>query len=79
MEIILEYTYTGSIKEESLTENNTVEAFYAAVYLQLPELQNVIMKTVRKTNFTPELLSKVSEKKPLTVLDNIFLNFWLKR
>src|SRR6266542_1807923 len=32
MEIILEYTYTGLIKEESLTEENTVEAFYAADY-----------------------------------------------
>src|SRR2546430_10519554 len=78
MEIILEYTYTGSIKEESLTKDNTVEAFYAADYFQLPDLQDFIMKTVRKTNFTPELLSKVSEKKPLTVLDNIFLDLLIK-
>src|SRR5215218_2073603 len=27
MEIILEYTYTGSIKEESLTKDTIVEAF----------------------------------------------------
>src|SRR6266498_4119217 len=73
MEIILEYAYTGSIKEESLTKDNTVEAFYAADYFQLPDLQDFIMKTVRKTNFTPELLSKVSEKMPLTE-DNNFLN-----
>src|SRR5438309_1047274 len=27
MKIILEYTYTGSIKEESLTKDNIIEAF----------------------------------------------------
>ncbi|CAB5356878.1 unnamed protein product [Rhizophagus irregularis] len=77
MEIILEYTYTGSIKEESLTKDNTVEAFYAADYFQLPDLQDFIMKTVKNTNFaknySPELLSKISEKMPLTE-DNNFLN-----
>src|SRR3954470_18504370 len=46
MELILEYIYTGSIKEESLTKDNTIEAFYAADYFQLPELQNFIMKTI---------------------------------
>src|ERR1043165_9203573 len=30
MEIILDYIYIGSIKEESLTKDNTIEAFYAA-------------------------------------------------
>ncbi|CAB5356880.1 unnamed protein product [Rhizophagus irregularis] len=77
MEIILEYTYTGSIKEESLTKDNTVEAFYAADYFQLPDLQDFIMKTLKNTNFvknySPELLSKISEKMPLTE-DNILLN-----
>src|SRR5204862_505798 len=73
----LEYTYTGSIKEESLTKDNTVEAFYAADYFQLPDLQDFIMKTVKNTNliqnYSPELLSKVSEQMPLTE-DNILLN-----
>src|ERR1043165_8613921 len=32
MEIILEYTYTGSVGEDSLTKDNIVEAFYAADY-----------------------------------------------
>ncbi|CAG8465735.1 17550_t:CDS:2 [Rhizophagus irregularis] len=77
MEIILEYTYTGSIKEESLTIDNTIEAFYAADYFQLPDLQDFIMKTLKNTNFaknySPELLSKVSGKIPLTE-DNILLN-----
>src|SRR5436189_3654368 len=36
MKIILEYTYIGSIKEESLTKDNIVEAFYTADYFQLP-------------------------------------------
>src|SRR5947209_8126174 len=36
MEIILEYVYTGLIKEEFLTKDNIVEAFYAADYFQLP-------------------------------------------
>src|SRR5436190_1578830 len=80
MEIILEYTYTGSIKEESLTKDNTVEAFYAAEYFQLPDLQDFIMKTFKNIlkkdcteNYSPELLSKVSEQMPLTE-DNILLN-----
>src|SRR6266498_4566785 len=30
MKIILKYAYTGSIKEEYLTKDNTVETFYAA-------------------------------------------------
>ena len=49
MEIILEYTYTGSIKEESLTKDNIVEAYYAADYFQLPNLQDFIMKTIKNT------------------------------
>ncbi|UZN99703.1 uncharacterized protein OCT59_000970 [Rhizophagus irregularis] len=80
MEIILEYVYTGSVREESLTKDNTVEAFYAADYFQLPELQDFIMKVLKCTletnyleNYSPELLTKVSEKMPLTE-DNILLN-----
>src|SRR5690242_901939 len=30
MEIILKYTYTGSIRKESLTKDNIIEAFHAA-------------------------------------------------
>jgi hypothetical protein len=77
MEIVLEYTYTGSVNEESLTRDNTVEAFYAADYFQLSDLQNFIMKTVKNTNlvknYSPELLSKFLEKMPLTE-DNVLLN-----
>ncbi|RGB37165.1 hypothetical protein C1646_666378 [Rhizophagus diaphanus] len=76
MEIILEYIYTGSVKEESLTKDNTIEAFYAADYFQLSDLQDFITKTIKSTNFaknySPELLSKVSETVSLTE-DNITL------
>ncbi|GBB90587.1 hypothetical protein RclHR1_01760011 [Rhizophagus clarus] len=77
MEIVLEYIYTGSIKEESLTKDNTVEAFYAADYFQLSDLQDCITKIVKNSNlinnYSPELLSKVSETMPLTE-DNVLLN-----
>ena len=49
MEIILEYAYTGSVKEESLTKDNIIEAFYAADYFQLPDLQNLIIKNINTT------------------------------
>ena len=35
MEIVLEYTYTGSVESESLTKDNIVEVFYAADYSEL--------------------------------------------
>ncbi|RGB30447.1 hypothetical protein C1646_671684 [Rhizophagus diaphanus] len=77
MEIILEYIYTGSVKEESLTKDNAIEAFYAADYFQLSDLQDFITKMVKNTNivknYLPELLSKITEKTPL-MEDNIFLN-----
>src|SRR2546423_15275323 len=72
MRIILEYIYTGLIKEESLTKDNMVEVFYVADYFQLPDLQNLIIKTVNKDNleenyaenYSPELLSKVADTMP---------------
>src|SRR5438034_3798066 len=80
MKIILEYTYTGSIKEESLTEDNTVEAFYAADYFQLLDLQDFIMKTLENNlkksctkNYSTKLLSKVAEIMPLSE-ENSLLN-----
>src|SRR5688572_15913074 len=51
MVVILEYVYTGSTKLESLTMDNIVEAFHAADYFQLPDLQDFIMKTVKNTNY----------------------------
>ena len=38
MEIILEYTYMGSIKKESKDTDNIIEAFYAANYFQLSKI-----------------------------------------
>ncbi|CAG8650535.1 uncharacterized protein OCT59_000957 [Rhizophagus irregularis] len=76
MEIILEYIYTGSVKVESL-KKDIIEAFYAADYFQLSDLQDFITKSVKNNNlvknYSPELLSKISEKIPLTE-DNILLN-----
>src|SRR6266496_4009781 len=80
MEIVLEYTYTGLIKEGSLTKDNIIEAFYAADYFQLSELQDFIMKTFKNIlkkncteSYSPELLSKFAGKISLTE-KNIFLN-----
>ncbi|RIA81796.1 hypothetical protein C1645_836376 [Glomus cerebriforme] len=61
MDIILEFTYTGSIKEESLNKD-IIESFRAANYFQLLELREFIIKTIKTTNYTnnysPELLFK---------------------
>src|SRR3989442_1996082 len=65
MEIVLEYVYTGSIKEISLTMDNIVESFHAADYFQLPDLQKFIKETIRD-NYAPELLSKVVDTKSLS-------------
>src|SRR5215469_14811285 len=84
MEIVLEYAYTGSIKEDSLTKDNIIEAFYAADYFQLSDLQDLIVKPFKNTlkknymeNSSPELLSKFAEKMPLTE-DNILLNLLIE-
>ncbi|GES97495.1 hypothetical protein GLOIN_2v1656935 [Rhizophagus clarus] len=78
METILEYIYTGKIKEDSLNKDNTIEVFFAADYFNLPELQKCIVQVVKDTlernytdNFSPELLSRLREK---TEDDNILLN-----
>src|SRR5277367_1092048 len=42
MEIILEFAYTGSVKEECLAKYNMIEAFHAADYFQLSDLQDLI-------------------------------------
>ena len=62
MKVILEYVYTGSIKEESLTLDNIVEAFYAADYFQLSGLQDCIVKIIKNNyleNYSPELYLKL--------------------
>lgn len=60
MEIVLEYVYTGSIKEESL---NRDEVFYAADYFRLPDFQKctVFKEKDYTENYTSELLPKVVE------------------
>jgi hypothetical protein len=77
MMIILEYIYTGTIKKESLNKNNIIEAFYAADYFQLSNLQEIIMEIIKNAdymeNYSPELLSKIVDIIPLSE-DNIILN-----
>src|ERR1043166_6424826 len=76
MEIILEYTYTGSIKEELLTKDNIVEPFHVADYFQLLDLLSFIMKTIKNTNYlnySPELLSRAVDTMWLSN-DNVLLN-----
>ncbi|CAB5188869.1 unnamed protein product [Rhizophagus irregularis] len=80
IEVILEYIYTGFIKEESLTKDNMIEIFYAADYFQLSDLKDFVVKTFKNTlkknsakNYSPELLSKFAEKMPLTE-NNAFLD-----
>src|SRR4051794_28600280 len=58
MEIILEYIYIGSIKEELLTKENIIKTFYAADYFQLSTLQDFILKAVKYTDYAAELLSE---------------------
>ncbi|CAG8465550.1 uncharacterized protein OCT59_000904 [Rhizophagus irregularis] len=84
MEIILEYIYVGSIKENSLTKDNIVETYYAADYFQITSLQELIMNNFRNSlennytrNYLPELLSKVAEIMPLSE-DNILLDLFVK-
>jgi len=80
MVIVLEYIYTGTIKEESLTKDNLIETFNAADYFQLPDLQDFIMKNLKNTlkknckdNYSPELLTKAVDTMPLTD-DNVLFN-----
>src|SRR5437762_10666061 len=80
MEIILEYIYTDSFKEEFLFKDNIIGAFYAAEYFQLPGLQKLIIKTFKNDleknpaeHHLPELLSKVADTMLLSE-DNILLN-----
>ncbi|CAB5189685.1 unnamed protein product [Rhizophagus irregularis] len=83
MEIVLEYIYTGSVKEESLTKDNIIETFYVADYFQLLNLQDFIIKAFKNIlkknyteNYSPELLSKFVERMPLMEnrIYSVFLN-----
>ncbi|GBC05757.1 hypothetical protein RclHR1_06400007 [Rhizophagus clarus] len=73
MGIILEFIYTGSVEEESLTKDNVIESFNAADYFQLPDLQDHIIKTLKnifekncEENYSPELLSKAIDTMSLS-------------
>ncbi|RIA94410.1 BTB/POZ protein [Glomus cerebriforme] len=78
MKIILEFIYTGSIREELVTKDNIIETFYAADYFQLQILKDFIIKIIKNTlkencieNYVPELLSKRVKLMPLSENDNL--------
>ncbi|GBB90589.1 hypothetical protein RclHR1_01760013 [Rhizophagus clarus] len=84
MEIILEYIYVGSIKDDSLTKDNIVETYHAADYFQLQGLQEFIIIALKNRmeksyvkNYSPELLSKFAEIMPLSE-DNILFDLLVK-
>ncbi|CAB4403440.1 unnamed protein product [Rhizophagus irregularis] len=84
MEIILEYLYTGSFKEDTLTKDNIIETFNAADYFHLLDLQksvkNIFINNLEENyanSCLPELLSKVVKTMSLTE-DNIFLDLLIK-
>ncbi|RGB34221.1 BTB/POZ protein [Rhizophagus diaphanus] len=81
MKIVLEYVYTGSVREESLNDDIIIiEAYSAADYFQLPDLQefitgifkNSLLKSCRVHNL-PVLLSNVVEKKKPSLIENHIL------
>ncbi|CAI2172824.1 6214_t:CDS:1 [Funneliformis geosporum] len=85
MEIVLEYIYSGEIKEEVLTKDNIVETYYVADYFQLFDLLDIIIRTVKKTlemdyknNYSPELLSKMVDKMPLRK-ENLLLSLLVEK
>ncbi|CAI2162575.1 2178_t:CDS:1, partial [Funneliformis geosporum] len=80
LEVVLEFIYTGMIKDESLSKNNLFETFNAADFFQLPDLQDLIINAIKKNkeNYLPEMLTKVVDTMPLTE-DNIFLNLLVEK
>ncbi|CAB5205972.1 uncharacterized protein OCT59_021363 [Rhizophagus irregularis] len=77
IKLIIEYLYTGSIDEESFNKDNIIEAYLAADYFQLTELQKLLLESIKiiseKKNLSPELLSKTVVKLP-TLVDNELLS-----
>ncbi|POG79847.1 hypothetical protein GLOIN_2v1765192 [Rhizophagus irregularis DAOM 181602=DAOM 197198] len=62
MEIAIEYIYNGSIKEESLTKDNIIEASYATDYFHLSELLSKFAEKIplTKNNILLNLLVKAA-------------------
>ncbi|CAI2173201.1 19410_t:CDS:1 [Funneliformis geosporum] len=79
MAIVIEFLYTGCNVNNPLTNENIVGAYHAADYLQLPDLQEVIIETLKETLnqrfyecIAPELLSRAIDKMTESA-ENLFL------
>ncbi|KAG9286251.1 hypothetical protein G9A89_014237 [Geosiphon pyriformis] len=81
MEVVLEFIYTGSMREESI-ENplDAIDVFYAAEYFLLPDLQDCVLKYIKEWlkendhNLAIELLEKTTQKIISTSSENKLLN-----
>ncbi|GBC03175.1 hypothetical protein RclHR1_00500023 [Rhizophagus clarus] len=69
MRIVIEFLYTGRNVSDLLTSDNIVGTYHAADYLQLPDLQDFVVETLRESldqryyeSIVPELLSESIEK-----------------
>ncbi|CAG8663021.1 14099_t:CDS:1 [Ambispora leptoticha] len=73
MKVVLDFIYTGSIREETLLKSSeAIEIYHAADYFLLPDLQDSILKFIEeflKENeygLAIKLLNKAIEKMPLS-------------
>ncbi|RGB37196.1 hypothetical protein C1646_59441 [Rhizophagus diaphanus] len=79
MKVVMEFLYTGRNVGDLLTSDNIVGTYHAADYLQLPDLQDSIVETLKESlnqryySVVPELLSESIEKMSETA-ENSFLS-----
>ncbi|CAG8561745.1 2493_t:CDS:1 [Ambispora leptoticha] len=78
MKAVLEFIYTGSIREETLFKpSEAIEIYYAADYFLLPDLQDNILKLIEESlkeneyGLAVKLLNKTIKKMPLSQDNNL--------
>ncbi|RIA98960.1 concanavalin A-like lectin/glucanase domain-containing protein [Glomus cerebriforme] len=76
MKIILEFLYTSKVEEEKITVSNGIEAYYASIYFDLIDLQDLIIGFIKKflmvgDDVGKKLLSECVEKFSLKVDNEI--------
>ncbi|CAG8561196.1 10736_t:CDS:1 [Ambispora gerdemannii] len=79
MKFILEFIYTGSIREEALLKpSDAIDIYHAADYFLLPDLQNCILKVTEEFlkehdyRLALKLFNKTIEKMPLSQENNLY-------